>query len=479
MKFPENFLWGGATAAIQCEGAWDADGKGPCMADHFVAGNRQKPRIYTYPLREGLSYPSHEGIDFYHRYKEDIALFAEMGFKCFRMSINWARIYPNGDDEEPNQKGLDFYHNVFNELRKYHIQPLITISHLEMPNHLCREYGGWDNRKVIDFYLRYCETIFREYRDDVKLWITFNEINGLAGGVGFPGGIIKDGDRMLDFSPKTTEFLNRCFTGLHNQFVASAKAVKLAHEINPENKVGCMILSRTDYPRTCKPEDVRAWQDSNMHDIWFCPDVMIRGTYPEYELRYFKRNGITVTMKPGDDEILREGTVDFYSFSYYSTGTITADKDERTAEGNVLLSGGNPYLQKSEWGWTLDPLGLRFILNEIYGRYQIPMFIVENGLGAIDRLEEDGTIHDQYRIDYLKRHLQVLSDAINEDGVDVMGYTAWGCIDLISGGTGEMAKRYGFIYVDKNDDGTGTLNRYRKDSFYWYKRVIESNGENL
>lgn len=479
MNFPSDFLWGGAIAAIQAEGAWDECDKGLCMADCFTAGSRTQPRIYTYPLREGVNYPSHEGIDFYHHYKEDISLFAEMGFRCLRLSINWARIFPNGDEEQPNEKGLAYYHSVFNELKKYGIKPLVTISHLEMPNHLVREYGGWSNRRVIDFYLRYCRVLFTEFKEDVELWITFNEINGLAGGVGFPGGIIEDGDKVIDFSPRSEEYLSLCFTALHHQFLASAKAVALAHSVNPANRVGCMILGRSDYPRTCKPEDMLACQQSTRMNTWFCADVQIRGAYPAYALQYFEREGIRVSMEKEDARILEDGTVDFYSFSYYSSGTVSANKDERVSEGNVILSGLNPYLETSEWGWIVDPIGLRYYLSEVYGRYQLPMMIVENGLGAADTLEPDGRVHDTYRIDYLRRHLKALDEAINEDGVEVMGYTAWGCIDLVSGGTGEMSKRYGMIYVDKNDDGTGTLKRYRKDSFYWYRKVIESNGKNL
>lgn len=479
MGFPSDFLWGGAIAAIQAEGAWDEGGKGLCMADCFTAGSRTQPRIYTYPLREGARYPSHEGIDFYHRYKEDIALFAEMGFKCLRLSVNWARIFPMGDEERPNAAGLAFYHAVFDELRKYNIKPLVTISHMEMPNHLIEKYGGWADRRVIDFYLRYCETLFTAFKGKVELWITFNEINGLAGGVGFPGGIIRDGDKVIDFSTKSREYLNRCFTALHHQFLASAKAVSLAHSIDPANKVGCMILGRADYPRTCRPEDVLACQQSARLNTWFCSDVQVRGAYPAYALRYFEREGIRVSAEAGDAQILKEGRVDFYTFSYYSSGTVSANKDERLSEGNVILSGPNPYLEASEWGWTLDPIGLRYYLSEVYGRYQIPLMIVENGLGAVDTLDPDGTVHDPYRIDYLRRHIKALSEAISEDGVEVMGYTAWGCIDLISGGTGEMAKRYGMIYVDKNDDDTGTLKRYRKDSFYWYQKVIKSNGADL
>ena len=479
-KFPKDFLWGGATSANQCEGAWNEGGKGEAFVDHLSAGSKVQPRIYYEELDENIYFPSHDGIDFYHHYKEDIKLFAEMGFKIFRMSINWARLFPNGDEDTPNQNGIEFYKNVFLELKNYEIEPLVTISHLEIPYYLCKEYGGWTNRKLIDFYMNLCEVLFNEYKGLVHYWITFNEINGLAGGLGFPGGILpENGKPIIDFSKKSNEYIEKCFNALHNQFIASAKAVKLAHEIDKNNKVGCMILGRASYPLTCKPEDVLANVNESMMANYFCSDVQVRGYYPTYALQRFEKTGIHIHWEEDDKRILKEGKVDFYSFSYYSSGCISANHDGIKAEGNVTELEKNPYLKESEWGWTIDPIGLRYYLNDIYSRYQLPIMIVENGLGARDVFESDGTIHDQYRIEYLKRHIQAMKESINEDGVNLIGYTSWGCIDLVSGGTGEMSKRYGYIYVDKDDQGNGTFKRYKKDSFYWYKRVIETNGEEL
>ena len=473
-------MWGGATSANQYEGAWNAAGKGDSFPDHLTAGSRTQPRLFHNEIKPDVYYPCHDGVDGYHHYKEDVALFAEMGFKVYRLSINWPRLFPKGDEEKPNEEGVSYYRSVLEECHKYGIEPLVTISHLEMPYYLCKNYGGWADRKLISFYLNLCKVLFTEYKGLVRWWLTFNEINGLANGADFPGGLLpEEGKPLFDFSPKSNEYLSKRFSALHHQFLASALAVKLAHEIDPQNRVGCMILGRASYPLTCKPEDIMAnYKDEQMGNR-FCSDVQVRGYYPSYALKKFENEGIVIDWQKDDETILKEGKVDFYSFSYYSSGCVTADKDIAKAGGNIVESVKNPYLTASDWGWTIDPLGLRYYLNEIYDRYQVPIMIVENGLGAFDRLEEDGTIHDPYRIDYTRRHIEAMADAINIDGVDLIGYTYWGCIDVVSGGTGEMAKRYGFIYVDKNDDGSGSYKRYRKDSFYWYKKVIESNGENL
>lgn len=479
-KFPENFLWGGAISANQAEGGFAVGGKGESMTDHFVAGSKLKPRIFTKELKEDYYYPCHEGIDFYHHYKEDIALFAEMGFKIFRTSINWARIFPKGDESEPNQEGITFYRNVFKECKKYGIEPLVTIEHLEIPYFLCEYYGGWENKLLIDFYMNLCKVIFNEYKDLVHYWLTFNEINGLASCVGFSGGILpEDGHPIMDFSNMSLEYKNRCFNALHNQFIASAKAVMLAHEINPDNKVGCMILGRADYPLTCQPEDVLFTYQNTQMATFFCSDVQVRGEYPSYMLKKLEREGIHIHYEENDLNLLKQGVVDFYTFSYYSSGCLSADGHGEDGLGNIVTTKKNPYLKESEWGWTIDPKGLRYYLNVIYDRYRIPMMIVENGLGACDKVEVDGTIIDDYRIEYFKNHIQAMSDAINHDGVDLIGYTAWGCIDIVSGGTGEMSKRYGFIYVDRDDSGNGTNKRIKKKSFEWYKKVISSNGKNI
>jgi 6-phospho-beta-glucosidase len=483
MTFPKNFLWGGAVAANQCEGAWNADGKKDSTADHMTAGTLSSPREFTLQIDPAKNYPSHEAIDLYHHYKEDIALFGEMGFKVFRLSINWTRIYPEGDEDKPNQKGLDYYRDLFETCHKYGIEPLVTISHYEFPYHLAEKYGGWSDRRVIGFYKNYCRTIFTEFKGLVHYWLTFNEINILAmmpaGGM-MAGGLLPKADTSFQFrpQPETPEEISRRFTALHNQFIASAEAVLLGHEIDPENHIGCMIAGGASYPYSCNPKDILAAQKAMQIGNWLCGDVQCRGAYPAFAKRYFEENHVTVHMEPGDEELLQEGKVDFYSFSYYMSSTISTDPEKAKTGGNMMFGVRNPYLQSSEWGWQIDPDGLRWYLNEVYNRYQIPVMVVENGLGAGDKVEADGSIHDSYRIDYLRRHIQAMEEAVR-DGVDLIGYTVWGCIDLVSASTGEMKKRYGFIYVDKDNDGHGTLARSRKDSFYWYKKVIASNGEDL
>ena len=471
MVFPKGFLWGGATAANQCEGGWNEGGKGESIPDHMRAGGLHKRRVMTEEIDPQGYYPNHEGIDFYHRYKEDIALFAEMGFTVFRLSIAWSRIFPKGDETEPNEEGLAFYDQVFDECRKHGIEPLVTISHFELPYALAENYGGFANRQTIDFFVRYATTLFERYKDKVKYWLTFNEINF--------GTLPLGGRNLLGILDKEDNEERR-YQALHHMFIASALAVKIGHEINPEFNIGCMLAYMTMYPLTCKPEDALANQELVKKLNWFCGDVQVKGKYPYYMKHYFEKQNIHLEFAADDEKILREGTVDFYTFSYYMTSCVTADLDENGDRVGGNLFGGvkNNYLETSEWGWQIDPVGLRFTLNELYDRYEIPLMIVENGLGAVDHVEEDGTIHDSYRIEYFRRHIEEMGKAI-EDGVDLIGYTPWGCIDLVSGGTGEMSKRYGFIYVDKNDEGKGTFDRSRKDSFYWHKKVIASNGGEL
>ncbi|MBA9087938.1 6-phospho-beta-glucosidase [Fontibacillus solani] len=476
----KGFLWGGATAANQVEGAWNKDGKGPSTADMMTGGTHTQRRRITPILEEGTYYPSHEAIDFYSHYKKDIKLFAEMGFKTFRMSMNWSRIFPNGDDASPNEAGLKFYDDVFDELKKYNIEPFVTISHYETPFGLTKKYNGWVSREVIDCYVRYCETIFNRYKDKVQYWLTFNEINVLTlPGTLFSGaGALADGMESIDFSSEENDNAQMRFQALHHQFVASAKAVKLGHSINPDFKIGCMIAYMCNYPHTCNPDDMLLTQQTTQINNKFCSDIQVRGYYPGYGKRYLEDNGIEIKMLPEDEEILKEGTVDFYSFSYYMSLLVSSQPQGDTVGGNLMGGIKNPYLETTEWGWQVDPKGLRYTLNEVYDRYQIPVMIVENGLGAVDKVEEDGSIQDDYRIDYLRDHIIQMKEAI-KDGVDLMGYTSWGCIDLVSVSSGEMKKRYGFIYVDKDNDGNGTLERKPKKSFNWYKKVIETNGENL
>ena len=477
MAFPKGFLWGGACAANQFEGAWDVDGKGPSVPDMCTNGSHTTPKWVTTAIRPDKLYPSHEAIDFYHHYEGDIALFAEMGFKVFRTSINWTRIYPTGEEETPNEAGLAFYDRVFDCCKKYGIEPLVTISHYELPYALVEKYNGWADRRLVDCYVRYCKTIFERYKDKVKYWLTFNEINmgALPAGNLMALGLVQGYEGPRTGIPDN-EGLR--FQALHHQFVASAKAVAFAHEHYPQFQMGDMNIFAAFYPLTCDPDDVLACQQRNQMVNWFCSDIQVRGEYPHYARRYFAERGIEIKTEPGDEEILRKGTVDFYTFSYYMSNCITTHETGAQVSGNGLGGEKNPYLKASDWGWQIDPKGLRWSLNEIYDRYRIPLMVVENGLGAYDKLEADGTIHDPYRIDYLRQHIQQMAEAV-KDGVDLRGYTTWGPIDLVSAGTGEMAKRYGFIYVDKYDDGTGDLTRRRKDSFYWYKKVIATNGEDL
>jgi len=433
-------------------------------------------------IDETLYYPSHEAVDFYHRYREDIALCAEMGFSCLRLSISWARIFPNGDDETPNQEGLDFYGRVFDECRKYNMEPLVTLSHFDMPWGIATKYGGFLDRRTIDLFVRYAETVIRCFGDRVRYWLTFNEINFgvLQMGAFNSLGLIEK--RMLkgaDPVPKTElkAPLGKRIQALHHQFLASAMTVRKAHEIDPDLKVGCMLSHITQYPLTCDPEDMLETQRKNRILNKFAGDVMVRGAYPTYIRRLFEEEGICLKMQPEDVSVLQQGTVDFYAFSYYMTNCSTVRTDVERVNGNLMGGAKNPYLQTSEWGWQIDPVGLRYTLNQLWDRYEIPLMVVENGLGAIDRIE-NGQIHDSYRIDYFRRHIQALKEAVS-DGVEVMGFTSWSPIDSVSAGTGEMRKRYGFVYVDRDDNGTGSFQRIKKDSFAWYKRCIETDGEVL
>lgn len=462
LKFPENFLWGGAVAANQCEGAYLEDGKGLSIQDVMPQGIKGAPT--KVPTEDNMKLVA---VDFYHRYKEDIAMFAEMGFKVFRLSIAWSRIFPNGDDKEPNEEGLQFYDAVFDECHKYGMEPLVTISHYETPLHLAKEYDGWRSRKLIEYYVNFCKVIFERYKNKVKYWLTFNEINSVLHQPLISGGIL---------TPKEELTKQDLYQAIHHELVASGKAVKLAHDIMPGAQVGCMILAMPTYPLTPNPDDVVAAMKAEQQNYFFA-DVQVRGTYPKYLDSYLAQEGVKIQMEPQDVEDLNN-TVDFISFSYYVSVCESAKKQE-SGEGNLIGGIPNPYLKASEWGWQIDPVGLRIVLNQFYDRYQKPLFIVENGLGAVDELVQDKngewTVKDDYRIDYMQKHLVEVGKAL-EDSVDVMGYTSWGCIDLVSASTAELKKRYGFIYVDRNDDGTGSLARYRKKSFYWYKDVIQSNG---
>ncbi|MEK3837386.1 6-phospho-beta-glucosidase [Paenibacillus sp. FSL R7-0128] len=468
-KFSEHFLWGGAISANQTEGAYNIGGKGLSTADVLENGIMGKiPEKLS--VVEGNIYPYHEAIDFYHRYKEDIALFAEMGFKCFRMSVAWSRIFPNGDESEPNEEGLKFYDDVFDEILKYNIEPIVTISHYEMPLSLVDKYGGWRDRAIIGYYEKYAKVLFRRYGKKVKYWITFNEINVIAHAPFAGAGIIyAEGEHKEQIKAQAA----------HHQLVASALAVKACHEIIPDAKIGGMLAGMVSYPYTCNPDDVFESMKFDRASLFYS-DVQARGYYPSYMNRTYKENNVSLRMESDDLGILSEGTVDFIGFSYYMSLVITTSKEDLDrADGNLVLQAvKNPYLESSDWGWQVDPKGLRILMNTLYDRYQKPLFIVENGLGAVDEVEEGNVINDDYRIDYLRKHIVEMREAI-ADGVELLGYTTWGPIDLVSASSGEMKKRYGFIYVDKDNQGQGTMARFKKKSFEWYKQVIESNGEIL
>lgn len=476
MPFREDFLWGGATAANQCEGGFDKGGRGLANVDVAPYGKDRLAvitgKMKMFDFDKEHFYPSKDAIEMYSYYKEDIKLFAEMGFKVYRMSIAWSRIFPKGDEDKPNEEGLKFYEDVFKECLKYNIKPLVTITHFDCPMHLIKEYGGWKNRKVIKFYENLCHAIFNRYKGLVEYWLTFNEINMILHAPFMGAGLyFEEGENEEEIK----------YQASHHELVASAIATKIAHEVDKNNKVGCMLAAGIYYPYSSKPEDVLAAQQKN-DEMYFFVDIQARGKYPNYALKKFERENLNIKIEKEDLELLKKYTVDFISFSYYSTRCAAADMGKHSKgheKDNIMKDIKNPELKQTDWGWTVDPLGLRITLNDIYDRYQKPMFIVENGLGAYDKVDKNGYVEDDYRIDYLREHIKNMKDAVEIDGVDLLGFTTWGPIDLVSAGTGEMTKRYGFIYVDRDDFGNGTLKRSRKKSFYWYKKVIESNGEDL
>ncbi|MFQ6875459.1 MAG: 6-phospho-beta-glucosidase [Coprobacillus cateniformis] len=472
MTFSKNFLWGGAIAANQCEGGWNEGGRGLAYCYVLPYGKNRidiikGKMIRTEPIQDEY-YPAQNAIDFYHYYKEDIALLGEMGFKTLRISIAWSRIFPHGDEDQPNENGLQFYEDVFKECQKYGIEPLVTITHYDMPMHLVTEYGGWKNRQLIDFYKKLVRVLFRRYKGMVKYWLTFNEINIMVSACFMAAGLTFDNDE---------DQYTSIYNAVHHVLVASAWAVKIGHEIDSENQIGCMLNAGLFYPATCHPLDVQAAQQENRQHYMFT-DVQVRGEYPQYIKKDFERNNYTVPFCEDDEEILKTNLVDYISFSYYSTRVAKANS-EGAFDSNLLKSAPNPYLKVEPWGRFIDPLGLRITMNEIYDRYQKPLFVAENGLGAPDTPDQYGHINDDYRIEYLREHIRAMKDAIEIDGLPVMGYTCWAPIDLVSVATGQMSKRYGFIYVDLDDDGNGTLMRSKKKSFEWYQKVIASNGEDL
>ncbi len=489
MGFPKGFLWGGDISANQAEGGWDEGGKAPNMTDYHLGGNVTTPRMATYIMPDGTYgkvpafienvdlpkgaklacipgefYPNHKATDFYHHYKEDIAMFAEMGFKALNLTLSWARIFPKGVENGVNDAGVEFYHNVFGELRKYGIEPLVHLYKYDMPAFYITEMGGWENRKLIDEFTGFATYAIDEF-DEVTYWSTFNEIN-----------IAQFAAMQYKGRP---EKIRGVYLGIHHQLIASARVVRYLHEHYPAKKIGCMVAGMFSHAYTCDPKDELANQKQLQDTFYLCADVFVRGYYPSYSRRLFKELGITMEISEEDKEVLRQGKVDFLEFSYYFTNIVTTHKtDLEEINGNQTRGLHNPYLKVSDWGWAIDPEGLKFFLHEMYDRYQIPLLNCENGLGAYDTLEEDKTVHDPYRIEYHKAHVQAMKEAV-EEGVDLIGYTTWGCLDLVSAGTGEIRKRYGFIYVDVDDFGNGTYDRYRKDSFYWYQKCCRTNGEDL
>ncbi len=477
MRFPEDLLWGSASADFQYEGGFGEDGRGVITQDFVTDGSVDVPRMMTYRLpdgtrgetpartsmpkgavgdfREGKYYPSHQAVDFYHHYKEDIRYLADMGLNCMRFSICWTRIFPTGMEEKPNKKGLDFYEAVVDECLKYDIQPLITICHDELPAYLAEHYQGWMSRVTIDCYVKLCRALFERLGGRVKYWLTFNEVN------------ILNGYSHLGTTDCTMAATYQC---AHHMFVASALAVKLGHEMMPGALFGAMYAASPVYARTCRPQDVFAQMTIRRRTLFYI-DVMSRGEYPVWQADFFKDNGVELVIEPGDKEILSQGTIDYISFSMYRSTTCTADSELKM---NVLSFDPNPYLEATPWGWTIDPLGLRYVLNEFWDRYQLPLFIVENGLGMADEPDEDFWVEDDYRINYLKDHFKAIKDAVELDGIPVLGYTMWGGIDLVSLSTGEMKKRYGWVYVDMDDKGKGSLKRYPKKSFYWMKDFMKN-----
>jgi len=482
MALRNDFLWGGAIAANQAEGAWKEGGRGPAVSDVAKYRPGADPKEYAIHHVNTLEsiqaamadddevyYPKRRGIDFFHRYPEDLALFAEMGFKVLRVSIAWTRLYPTGEELEPNPEGVAFYLAMFEEMRRLGIEPLVTLAHYDPPLALALKNNCWVDRGTIELFERFAKTCYESFGHLIKYWLTFNEIDGIVRHPFTSGGIIEE--------TVTGSLQQACYTALHHQFVASASVTKMLHEMWPESEMGCMLTMLTTYPNTCHPDDVVATQEKE-RILYLCTDVQAAGAYPPLALNLLGRQGVTIPFEDGDAELLREHTVDFISFSYYMSMTESVNPDAERTPGNTILGVKNPYLASSEWGWQIDPVGLRVSMIELYDRYGKPLFIVENGLGMRDEVTEDGAIHDDYRIEYFKAHFEEMIRAVDE-GVDLMGYTSWAPIDFISASTSQISKRYGFIHVDMDDLGNGTMERRRKDSFFWYQNVIATNGAEL
>lgn len=483
MSFKANFLWGGAIAANQVEGAWREGGKGIFVADvakfkpHLDVSDYAGHNAVTYEdiiqaekSSDETYYPKRRGIDFYHHYEDDITLFAEMGFKTLRISIAWTRLFPTGEEIEPNPQGVAYYQSMFKALKKHHIEPIVTLSHYEMPLYLSKKYHGWLDRRLIDFFVTYAQAAFESFGEYVKYWLTFNEIDSVGRHPFITAGLIPD--QIPDDNLESA-----VYQSLHHQYLAAAKATTLLHQMSPSSRMGSMLTKLTTYPNTANPDDVLLALQRNL-DNYAPADVQVFGTYPPLYERYLKNKGIEIKKGKDDDAVLKKGTADYLAFSYYMSRTESADPTKEKAAGNTIMSVKNPYLASTEWGWQIDPVGLEISLLELYDRYRVPLIVVENGMGATDKTNVDGTINDDYRINYLKAHIAAMSRAVSQ-GVDLFVFTSWAPIDSISVSTSQMSKRYGFIYVDQDDYGKGTRKRSKKASFYWYKKVIASKGADL
>lgn len=473
--FPDAFLWGGAIAANQAEGAWQADGKGWSVADlerfrdDIPIQKKSNEEFTTDQIEAALAdqvgrYPKRDGIDFYHTYPQDLALLAGTGMNAFRTSIAWARIFPNGDETEPNEAGLAFYDRLVDEIIANGMEPVLTVSHYEMPLHLTTAYRGWYCRDLIGFFVRLCEVLFERFRGRVKYWILVNQINLIT----------HESFNHLGVAADTVENLAEAkYQAVHNELVACAKATLRARQIDPEAQIGVMLYHAAADPASCKPEDVLAALQQNQMECYFS-DVALRGRYPGFALRYFADHGINLIFGPDDEVDLASGTADYLAFSYYDTRIIDAAS---WVAGNARGM-ANPNLDASPWGWAINPIGLRVALNQYWDRYQVPLMIAENGLGGYDTPDGDGRVHDDYRIAYLRAHVEAMREAV-KDGVAMIGYFPWGPIDIVSCSSSEMSKRYGFVYVDLDDHGKGSGARSLKDSYDWYAKVVTSNGAEL
>lgn len=473
--FPEGFLWGGAIAANQAEGAWQADGKGWSVADiNLFRGDiplekRSNTELTSDEVAAAMAdtvgrYPKRDGIDFYHTYADDLQLLAGTGMNAFRTSISWARIFPNGDETEPNEAGLAFYDRLVDEIIANGMEPVLTVSHYEMPLHLTTAYTGWYSRELIDFFVRYCEVLFERFRGRVKYWILVNQINLITHESFNHLGVAAD---------KVDNLAEAKYQAVHNELVACARATARAHELDPASRIGVMLCHGNADPASCRPEDVLAALQQNQMEYYFA-DVALRGQYPGFALRFLADRGISVTFGESDASDLAAGTADFLAFSYYYTRIIDAESWAAGKSNGI----DNPYLEASPWGWSINPTGLRVALNQYWDRYQVPLMIAENGLGAFDTPDEHGRVHDDYRIAYYREHVRAMRESVR-DGVEVIGFFPWGPIDIVSCSSSEMSKRYGFVRVDLDDRGEGTGERTPKDSYDWYARVVASNGADL